>query len=92
MVGGGMIDGMEMPRGRWWGRVRMDAEDREFYVLRLLLVVVAGPTGALLAGAAMALEDGEQWWPWLGGAILWLLGTGAVTVAVWWRMANRLRR
>jgi hypothetical protein len=83
------MEGMETPRARWWTRLRMDDEDREFYLLRVLLVLVAGPTGALLAGATVASEDGDRWWPWLVGAVLWLLAAGAVTVAVWWRMAGR---
>ena len=85
------MEGMETP-SRWWTRLRMDDEDREFYLLRVLLVLVAGPTGALLAGAAVASEDGDRWWPWLVGAVLWLLAAGAVTFAVWWPMASRPRR
>ncbi len=68
-------------------RVRLDREHREFLVMRTLLVVVAGPTGVLLARAAVASEDGGGWGLWLVGAILWLLVSGGVTAAIWWRMA-----
>lgn len=69
----------------------MDDEDREFYLLRFLLVLVAGPTGALVAGAAVASEDGDRWWPWAVGAVLWLFAAGTATFVVWLRMASRPR-
>lgn len=58
----------------------------------MTLVLVAGPAGALVAGATVASEDGDRWWPWVVGAVLWLFAAGTVTVAVWWRMGSRLRR
>jgi Na+/citrate or Na+/malate symporter len=69
----------------------MDREDREFYLLRFLMVLVAGPTGALVAGAAVASENGDSWWPWVVGAVLWLLVGGTGIVAVWLRMGSRPR-
>jgi hypothetical protein len=70
----------------------VDDEDREFIVTRALLVLVAAPAGVLLAGATVASEDGDRWWPWLVGAILWLLVSGGASVAVWWRMVTRTQR
>jgi hypothetical protein len=69
-------------------RVRLGRESREFLVVRTLLVVVAAPTGVLLAGAAVASEGGGRWGLWLSGAVLWLLISGGVTAAVWWRMVS----
>src|SRR5882757_5416902 len=79
-----------------WLRRAWREWDWEFSVKRTLLLLIAGPTGALLGGAAAASEMGGRWWLWLGGAIAWLvvsaLGSVAVLVVLFYRRGTHARR
>lgn len=74
----------DQPRFRAWLRRQWREWDREFSVNRTLLLLVAVPTGVLLGGASAAFDAGEMWWPWLAGAVGWLLLSLAGSVAIWY--------
>ncbi|TDD14781.1 hypothetical protein E1218_32515 [Kribbella turkmenica] len=55
---------------------------RETSIARMLLVLVFAPAGGLFGKAVAEAAQGLQWWPWLLAALLWLVVTGLVAVAV----------
>ncbi|WP_433159628.1 hypothetical protein [Kribbella sp. CA-247076] len=55
---------------------------RETSIARVLLVLVFAPAGGLFGKAVAEAAQGLQWWPWLLAALVWLVVTGLVAVAV----------
>ena len=55
---------------------------RETSIARVLLVLVFAPAGGLFGKAVAEAAQGRQWWPWLLAALVWLVLTGLVSVAV----------
>ena len=55
---------------------------RETSIARVLLVLVFAPAGGLFGKAVAEAAQGRQWWPWLLAALVWLVLSGLVSVAV----------
>ena len=55
---------------------------RQTSIARVLLVLVFAPAGGLFGKAVAEAAQGLQWWPWLLAALVWLVVTGLVSVAV----------
>ena len=55
---------------------------KETAVARVLLVLVFAPAGGLFGQAVAVAAAGREWWPWLVAALVWLVLSGAVAVAV----------
>lgn len=55
---------------------------RETSIARVLLVLVFAPAGGLFGKAVAEAAQGRQWWPWLLAALIWLVLSGLVSVAV----------
>ena len=64
--------------------IRSDNEEmtRETSIARVLLVLVFAPAGGLFGKAVAEAAQGRQWWPWLLAALVWLVLSGLVSVAV----------
>ena len=45
-------------------------------------MLVFAPAGGLFGKAVAEAAQGRQWWPWLLAALVWLVLTGLVSVAV----------
>ncbi|MGC4938060.1 hypothetical protein [Kribbella sp. DT2] len=59
---------------------------KETTVARALLVLVFAPAGGLFGKAVAMAAAGQEWWPWLVAALVWLVVSGLVSMAV----SNRL--
>ena len=55
---------------------------RETSIARVLLVLVFAPAGGLFGKALAEAAQGREWWPWLIAALVWLVLSGLVSVAV----------
>jgi hypothetical protein len=55
---------------------------RETSIARVLLVLVFAPAGGLFGKAVAEIAQGREWWPWLLAALVWLVLSGLVSVAV----------
>jgi hypothetical protein len=55
---------------------------RETSFARVVLVLVFAPAGGLFGKAVAEAAQGRHWWPWLLAALVWLLLSGLVSVAV----------
>ncbi|WBQ07844.1 hypothetical protein [Kribbella sp. CA-293567] len=55
---------------------------KESSIARVLLVLVFAPSGGLFGKAVADAAAGEEWWPWLVAALVWLVLSGLVSVAV----------
>ena len=55
---------------------------KESSVARILLVLVFAPSGGLFGKAVADAAAGREWWPWLVAALVWLVLSGLVSVAV----------
>jgi hypothetical protein len=55
---------------------------KESSVARVLLVLVFAPSGGLFGKAVADAAAGREWWPWLVAALVWLVLSGLVSVAV----------
>ncbi len=55
---------------------------RETSIARVLLVLVLAPAGGLFGKAVAEAAQSREWWPWLLAALVWLVVTGLVSVAV----------
>lgn len=55
---------------------------RETAVARVLLVLVFAPAGGLFGQAVAEGAQGREWWPWLVAALVWLVVSGLISVAV----------
>jgi hypothetical protein len=55
---------------------------KETAIARVLVVLVFAPAGGLFGKAVAAAAAGASWWPWLGGAVVWLIVVGLFAVAV----------
>jgi hypothetical protein len=66
------------------GAVGSDNEEmtRETSIARVLLVFVFAPAGGLFGKAVAEAAQARQWWPWLLAALVWLVLSGLVSVAV----------
>ena len=51
-------------------------------IARVLLVLVFAPAGGLFGKAVAEAAQGRHWWPWLIAALVWLVLSGLVSVAV----------
>lgn len=49
---------------------------------RVLLVLVFAPAGGLFGEAVAEAAQGREWWPWLVAAPVWLVVSGAISMAV----------
>jgi ABC-type Fe3+ transport system permease subunit len=59
---------------------------KETTLARALLVLVFAPAGGLFGKAVAEAAAGRQWWPWLLVALVWLVVSGTVSVAVFNRL------
>ncbi|WP_432938212.1 hypothetical protein ACQPXM_26790 [Kribbella sp. CA-253562] len=59
---------------------------KETTVARALLVLVFAPAGGLFGKAVAEAAAGQAWWPWLVVALVWLVLSGTVSVAVFNRL------
>ena len=48
----------------------------------MLLVFVFAPGGGLFGKAVAEAAQARPWWPWLVAALVWLLVSGAISMAV----------
>ncbi|MEU4395962.1 hypothetical protein [Kribbella sp. NPDC023855] len=55
---------------------------KESSIARVLLVLVFAPSGGLFGKAVADAAAGREWWPWLVAALVWLVLSGLVSVAV----------
>jgi hypothetical protein len=55
---------------------------KETVVARVLLVLVFAPAGGMFGQAVAVAAAGREWWPWLVAALVWLVLSGLVSVAV----------
>ena len=55
---------------------------RETTIARALLVLVFAPAGGLFGKAVADAAQGREWWPWLVAALVWLVVSGLVSMAV----------
>ena len=55
---------------------------RETTIARVLLVLVFAPAGGLFGKAVAEAAQSREWWPWLVAALVWLVLSGLVSVAV----------
>jgi hypothetical protein len=55
---------------------------KERSIARVLLVLVFAPSGGLFGKAVADAAAGREWWPWLIAALVWLVLSGLVSVAV----------
>ncbi|MBB5977203.1 hypothetical protein [Kribbella solani] len=55
---------------------------RETRIARVLLVLVFAPAGGLFGKAVAEAAQVRPWWPWLLAAVVWLLISGAISMAV----------
>lgn len=55
---------------------------KETSIARVLVVLVFAPAGGLFGKAVAAAAEGASWWPWLAGALVWLIIFGLLAVAV----------
>ncbi|WP_371403416.1 hypothetical protein OHA10_36715 [Kribbella sp. NBC_00662] len=55
---------------------------RETWIARVLLVLVFAPGGGLFGKAVAEAAQARPWWPWLVAALVWLLVSGAISMAV----------
>lgn len=55
---------------------------RETSIARVLLVLAFAPAGGLFGKAVAEAAQGREWWPWLIAALVWLVLSGLVSVAV----------
>jgi hypothetical protein len=54
----------------------------ETRIAQVLLVLVFAPAGGLFGKAVAEGAQARPWWPWLVAALVWLLISGAISVAV----------
>jgi hypothetical protein len=55
---------------------------KETSIARVLLVLVFAPAGGLFGKAVAEAAAGRQWWQWLVAALVWLVLSGLVSMAV----------
>lgn len=55
---------------------------RETRFARVLLVLVLAPAGGLFGKAVAGAAQVRPWWPWLLAALVWLLVSLGIAVAV----------
>jgi hypothetical protein len=55
---------------------------RETRFARVLLVLVLAPAGGLFGKAVAEAAQVRPWWPWLLAALVWLLVSLGIAVAV----------
>ncbi|GAA1555452.1 hypothetical protein GCM10009804_10410 [Kribbella hippodromi] len=55
---------------------------REPRIARVLLVLVFAPAGGLFGKAVAEAAQVRPWWPWLLAAVVWLLISGMISMAV----------
>ena len=55
---------------------------RETTIARVLLVLVFAPAGGLFGKAVAEAAQGRAWWPWLVAALVWLVLSGLLSMAV----------
>lgn len=48
----------------------------------MLLVLVFAPAGGLFGKAVAEGAQARSWWPWLVAALVWLLVSGVISVAL----------
>jgi hypothetical protein len=61
---------------------------RETRIARVLLVFVFAPGGGLFGKAVAEAAQARPWWPWLVAALVWLLVSGAISMAVSTAVSN----
>jgi hypothetical protein len=61
---------------------------RETTIARVLLVLVFAPAGGLFGKAVAEAAQGRAWWPWLVAALVWLVLSGLISMAVSNRLAE----
>ena len=61
---------------------------KETSIARVLMVLVFAPAGGLFGKAVAEVAAGQQSWPWLTAALVWLIVVGLGAMAVWNRFAG----
>jgi hypothetical protein len=61
---------------------------KETSIARVLMVLVFAPAGGMFGKAIAEVAAGQQWWPWLIAALVWLIVVGLGAMAVWSRFAE----
>ncbi|TDD59571.1 hypothetical protein E1263_14575 [Kribbella antibiotica] len=59
---------------------------RQTAIARVLMVAVFAPSGGLSGQGVAEASQGRAWWPWLVAALVWLIVSGTIAMAV----SNRL--
>ena len=55
---------------------------RQTAIARVLLVLVFAPAGGLFGKAVAEAAQSREWWPWLVAALVWLVLSGLIAMAV----------
>lgn len=55
---------------------------RQTAIARVLLVLVFAPAGGLFGKAVAEAAQSRDWWPWLVAALVWLVLSGLIAMAV----------
>jgi ABC-type Fe3+ transport system permease subunit len=63
-------------------RFHNEGVTRETTIARVLLVLVFAPAGGLFGKAVAEAAQTREWWPWLVAALVWLVLSGAISLAV----------
>ncbi|MFK4089370.1 hypothetical protein ACI2LF_34980 [Kribbella sp. NPDC020789] len=55
---------------------------RQTTIARVLMVAVFAPSGGLFGKGVAEASQGLHWWPWLVAALVWLVVSGTIAMAV----------
>jgi hypothetical protein len=55
---------------------------RRTAIARVLMVAVFAPSGGLFGQGVAEVSQGREWWPWLVAALVWLIVSGSIALAV----------
>jgi len=55
---------------------------RQTAIGRALMVAVFAPSGGLSGQGVAEFSQGREWWPWLVAALVWLIISGSISMAV----------
>jgi hypothetical protein len=55
---------------------------RQTAIGRVLVVAVFAPSGGLFGKGVAEASQGREWWLWLVAALVWLIVSGSISMAV----------
>ncbi|GAA1711830.1 hypothetical protein GCM10009745_69930 [Kribbella yunnanensis] len=55
---------------------------RQTAIARVLMVAVFAPSGGLSGKGVAEAAQGREWWPWMVAALVWLIVSGSISMAV----------